>query len=189
MTFVSRVVGCSLLLLSVQAGVVHAEAYGTLQLGFMAYEEPGKQEGFTAAPESDTGFSFLQIGAGYRMHPYCDMELRLNAGLSDGSVTAAGGSPSYDVSLGSSYGAYLKLKADKLVEYTTPYLVTGFERSKMELLVTGGALQRSQSSIPYGVGVEFSFWGKTAVTFEWMQHIHSDAFELSGLSMGVSATF
>lgn len=149
---------------------------------------------YTQADYKESGFATVTPTAlvfklGKELTPNIAIEGRLGTGLSDDGLTVSGVQLTVDID--NFYGVYFKgmLPTGSI----TPYGLIGFTKSK--LTFTGSvpgftiAGSDSESSLSYGVGVDFQLSKTTAINLEYAQLVKGDGYKLNGFSVGVAFRF
>ncbi len=136
--------------------------------------------------QDDASLTSIYGRYGYQFHDNFSAELRFGKGIGDDTLSILG--TNVDVSLNNFFGGYVR-GGIPAGEYFYPYLVIGYTRGKLDVVVSGFADSGSESDVSYGIGTDIMLSKNWGANIEYMNYLDKDEAEISGFAIGIITKF
>lgn len=153
------------------------DAYVGGSMSFMNYSE---------AYYDDASLTSLTAIFGKQYNENLAGEFRFGFGLGGDTVNADGFN--IDLKLKNMMGAYLKAGAPTSGKLY-PYAMIGFTRAELEASVLGYSVSDDDSSLSFGLGVDYQATQAVKVSAEYMNYLSGDYYDINGFALSLSKSF
>jgi outer membrane immunogenic protein len=155
---------------------------------------------FAAAPQGQTyaelGYGWLKLSSdgfdvttseligrfGYEFNKYIGAEVFGATSVSSGSVDGV------SVKVDNAYGAYLKVRGEAAPGFEL-FGKLGWVHATLNASIPGASASSSDSSISYGVGLQYTFSGNWYGQADYMSYYDKSGTSIKGPSIGVGVRF
>ncbi len=160
--------------LSTQAYAEQAQGYYGIGYHMGSYKNTG-------VPEANPGA--IAFRAGSYLNQLISIDVRLALGITDDTVGV-----NTDVELDSALSVFIKGDIP-VTPFVNAYGLLGFTRGEIETSTGSLTASEDETGLSYGLGIEGEINRRTSLSAEYVMYLDENAFEYTGINVGITTRF